>query len=74
MYIKYSLKAYLHLGLALGSLLQSLAELGALVLRTHLAEYLHHQLVPGARLTRLASSLLVFAGVVFGHFYSRVPF
>jgi hypothetical protein len=61
-------KAYLHLGLALGSRLQSIAELGTLVLRAHLAEYLHHVLVPGSQLTRLASSLAgVFAGVVFGH-------
>ena len=64
-----SVKAYLHLALALGGSLQRIAELRALVLRAHLAEYLHDVLVPGSQLTGLASTFLVLAGVLFGHFY-----
>ena len=69
-----SVKAYLHLALALGGSLQRIAEARTLVLRAHLAEYLHHELVPGSQLAGLACSFLVFAGVDFGHFYLWVTF
>ena len=67
-------KAYLHLALALGGSLQRIAELGTLILRAHLAEYLHDVLVPGSQLASLASTFLVLAGVLFGHFYIWVTF
>jgi hypothetical protein len=69
-----SVKAYLHLALALGGGLQRIAEARALVLRAHLAEYLHHVLVPGSQLAGLACRFLVLAGVDFGHFYLWVTF
>ena len=68
------IKTYLHLALALGGSLQRIAELGALILRAHLAEYLHHVLVPRSQLASLASSFLVLAGVEFGHFYLWLTF